>query len=79
MKKTVAAVVAALAIAFSAVGAIAADNKTDRPKTVDPPVAVTSVPAGGPPQIPGKPNRKRVPVPAGQDTTHTTGTVVRFQ
>jgi hypothetical protein len=82
MKKAVAAVVAALAIAVSAVGAIAADNKPDQEKIVvndGVVVVVTSVPRGGAPEIPGKPNRKRTPVPTGQDMTHTTGTVVRFQ
>lgn len=80
MKKAVAAAVAALAIAVSAVGAIAADNKPDQQKIVlDGVVVVTSIPRGGAPEIPGKPNRKRTPVPTGQDMTHTTGTVVRFQ
>lgn len=80
MKKAVAAAVAALAIALSAVGAIAADNGPDEKKTVvNGVVVVTSVPRGGAPEIPGKPNRKRTPVPTGQDMTHTTGTVVRFQ
>ena len=80
MKKAVAAVVAALAIAVSAVAAIASDNKPDRdPVVVDGVVVVTSIPRGKAPEIPGKPNRKLVPEPTGQDMTHTTNTVVRFR
>lgn len=86
MRKAMVAIGFALTLAIGAAGVAAAlsDEPPPRAQPDRPSVPTwnspdTTVPRGGAPEIPGKPNRDRVPNHTGREMTHTTGTVVTFR
>lgn len=86
MRKTAVAVAAALVLALGATGvAMATSDGPPRGVVRDQPSLpagdgpATTVPRQRAPEIPGKPNRQRVPERTGQQMTQTTNTVVRFK